>query len=240
MKTFRLRGETANWKNGLRMSAINLATLTEEESSTIPTNLYKSRFYVSVANCVYHVDDTRREIFKGEITDADKKSILAVLKNETPDYLLTLENKVVGYAIVRKRNGERLNEPAYDAETEQKLAIVCEKYAEEEITAAEYANSCEEIIADYIAKVVKPIDGAILLVAEIKPCESKKKETPKKIYRVVQRVTLEVSEEFDAENEYEACEKAHDLKEVVKNYVNEDLLHHWSDWKVSSHEIYAE
>lgn len=167
MKRFKLHGNSANWKNGLRMSAIDLSTLAEVESSPIPNN---TRMFVSVANNVFHVDDTRREIIKGEISNTDKKSILNTLKENTPDFLLTLENKVVGFAELRYRNnGNRVNTPTYDDDAEVELADLQAVYENSEMTDEEYRARREEIVSDFIERVVKPTDGAILLVAEIVP-----------------------------------------------------------------------
>lgn len=171
MKRFKLHGNSANWKNGLRMSAINLSTLAEVESSPIPNN---TRMFVSVANNVFHVDDTRREIIKGEISDTDKKSILNTLKENTPDFLLTLENKVVGFAELRYcGNGNRVNTPTYDDDAEVELADLQAVYENSEITDEEYRARREEIVSDFIERVVKPTDGAILLIAEITPATPK-------------------------------------------------------------------
>jgi hypothetical protein len=152
------------------MSAINLSTLAEVESSPIPTD---TRMYVSVANNVYHVDDTRREIIKGEISDMDKKAILNTLKENTPDFLLTLENKVVGYAMLQYRNGNRVNEPAFDTQTQTLLKCLRSNLEHGLIGLVEFKETKDEIISDFVARVVKPIDGAILLVAEVTPVETK-------------------------------------------------------------------
>lgn len=171
MKRFKLHGNSANWKNGLRMSAINLSTLAEVESSPIPNN---TRMFVSVANNVFHVDDTRREIIKGEISDTDKKSILNTLKENTPDFLLTLENKVVGFAELRYRsNGNRVNTPTYDDDAEVELADLQAVYENSDMSDEEYRARREEIVSDFIERVVKPTDGAILLIAEIVPLAPK-------------------------------------------------------------------
>ena len=152
------------------MSAINLSTLAEVESTPIPTN---ARMYVSVANNVYHVDDTRREIIKGEIADTDKGNILWKIKNDTPDFLLTLENKVVGYAVLLHRNGNRVNTPKFDDETQEELTNLESVYENSDMSDENYRAEKELIISNYVAKVVKPIDGAILLVAEITPLVEK-------------------------------------------------------------------
>ena len=78
MKRFKLSGNTANWNNGLRMSALNLATLTEEVSTPISAD---SCMLVSVANNIFHVNDVRREVISGEIADADKNAILSRIKS---------------------------------------------------------------------------------------------------------------------------------------------------------------
>jgi hypothetical protein len=112
MKTFKLNGRNANWLNGLRMSALNLRTLTEEVSTPIPDD---NRMYVSVANGVVHVDDERREILTHDVSEEDKGAILSAIKGDTPDFLLTLEGKVVGYANLCTPNGNRIADGDTDA-----------------------------------------------------------------------------------------------------------------------------
>lgn len=107
MKRFKLHGKSANWMNGLRMSALNLSTLSEETSTPIPNG---QRMYVNVANNVFHVNDTRREVLNGSLSKEDKDAIISRLQNDTPDFLLTIEDKVVGYAILHDAiSGKRVN-----------------------------------------------------------------------------------------------------------------------------------
>lgn len=167
MKRFKLSGNSANWNNGLRMSALNLATLTEEVSTPIPSD---SRMFVSVANNIFHVDDARREVISGEITDADKNAILSRVKNDTPDFLLTLEDKVVGYACLHYRtNGQRVNEPALDDVSKKELEHLAVCLADGIITDADFESAKEHILEDFAESIVKPIDGAVLLVAKVTP-----------------------------------------------------------------------
>lgn len=171
MKTFRLSGNTANWVKGLSMSALNLATLAEEISTPIPSN---QRMHVSVANNVFHVNDERREILKGELSAKDKDAILDTIKSDTPDFLLTLGDKVVGYATLRFRhNGTRANEPALPEETKEELADLEACYENSEMTDEEYRDEKERIILSYIGTIVMPKDGAILVVADVTPAAPK-------------------------------------------------------------------
>lgn len=160
MKKFKLNGRNANWKNGLRMSALDLHNLEDVETSPIP---HGTRMYVSVANNVFHVKDTRREIVKGNISEGDKSAILNTLKSNTPDFMLTLEDKVVGFASLICPDGTRLCEPAYDHETELELTDLQAVYENSEMTDEDYRAKRKEIISDYVARLVTPVDGAILL-----------------------------------------------------------------------------
>ena len=170
MKRFKLSGNSANWNNGLRMSALNLATLTEEVSTPIPSD---SRMFVSVANNIFHVNDARREVISGEITDADKNAILSRVKNDTPDFLLTLEDKVVGYACLHYRtNGKRVNAPALDEVSKKELEHLAVCLADGIITDADFESAKEHILADFAESIVKPIDGAVLL-AKVTPATPK-------------------------------------------------------------------
>ena len=171
MKRFKLHGNSANWKNGLRMSSLNLSTLTEEVSSPIPAD---SRMFVSVANNVFHVEDTRREIINGELSDEDKNAILSRIKNDTPDFLLTLEDKVVGYACLHyRKDGKRVNAPALDEDAEMQLTCLKSNLAHGLIDVAEFNETKDEILSEFAERVVKPIDGAILLIAEVVPLAPK-------------------------------------------------------------------
>lgn len=165
MKTFRLHGKAANWVNGLRMSALNLATLTEETSSPIPSD---ARMYVSVANGVVHVDDERREILTREISKEDKNIILAQLQNNTPDFLLTLDDKVVGYAIlVSRKSGMRVNEPPLPQEVREELTNLESAYENSaDMTDEEYRDEKRKIILGFIGFIVKPTDTEILVNTE--------------------------------------------------------------------------
>lgn len=227
MKRFKLHGNSANWKNGLRMSAIDLSTLAEVESSPIPNN---TRMFVSVANNVFHVDDTRREIIKGEISDTDKKSILNTLKENTPDFLLTLENKVVGFAELRYRNnGNRVNTPTYDDDAEVELADLQAVYENSEMTDEEYRARREEIVSDFIERVVKPTDGAILLVAEIVPL------VPKHSFKTDGLTDLQRAEVYDFVYDklyeiFDDGEQAGDCADKMINEIVQDI-EETADWE---------
>lgn len=160
MKRFKLSGRNANWKNGLRMSALDLHNLEEVETSPIP---HGTRMYVSVANNVFHVKDTRREIVKGNISEGDKSAILNTLKNNIPDFMLTLEDKVVGFANLICPDGTRLCEPVYDDDAQVELTNLQAVYENSEMTDEDYRAKREEIISDYVSRLVTPVDGAILL-----------------------------------------------------------------------------
>lgn len=102
MKKFKLHGNTAYW-NKLTLSALNLNTLESDATSPIPE---EKRVWVNVVDNLYKVEDTAiREILKGEISDADKDAILTAIRTGSPDFILSLEGKVVGYANYHYRNG---------------------------------------------------------------------------------------------------------------------------------------
>lgn len=102
MKNFKLHGNTAYW-NKLTLSALNLNTLENDATSPIPE---EKRVWVNVVDNLYKVEDTAiREILKGEISDADKDAILTTIRTGNPDFILSLEGKVVGYANYHYRNG---------------------------------------------------------------------------------------------------------------------------------------
>ena len=171
MKRFNLSGNTANWNNGLRMSALNLATLTEEVSTPIPAD---SCMLVSVANNIFHVNDVRREVISGEIADADKNAILSRIKYDTPDFLLTLEDKVVGYACLHyRKDGTRVNEPVLDEVSKGQLDALDYNLAKGLIDETKFNELKETILSEFAERVVKPIDGAILLVANVTPATTK-------------------------------------------------------------------
>lgn len=194
MKRFRLHGKAANWTDGLRMSAINLRTLAEETSTPIPSD---KRMYVSVANNIFHVDDTRREIIKGEVSEGDKDAILTSIKTSTPDFLLTLEDKVVGYANLCGRHGHRAT--ATDT--------------------TENADTEDEPIDIDIDEIVDGATLALLIVPATATTPAHKKTGN---YIVKQTITIEVNEEVTAESEEDAIENASDLLSKVEDFLTEN------------------
>ena len=194
MKRFRLHGKAANWENGLRMSALNLRTLAEETSTPIPSD---KRMYVSVANNIFHVDDTRREIIKGEISDTDKDAILTSIKTSTPDFLLTLEDRVVGYANLCNRHGHRTaTDTTEDADTTE-----------------------DEPIDIDIDEIVDGATLALLIVPATATAPAHKKAGT---YIVKQTITIEVAEEITAESKEDAEENASDLLSKVEDFLAEN------------------
>lgn len=194
MKRFRLHGKAANWDNGLRMSALNLRTLAEETSTPIPSD---KRMYVSVANNIFHVDDTRREIIKGEISDTDKDAILTSIKTSTPDFLLTLEDRVVGYANLCNRHGHRTaTDTTEDADTTEEEPI--------------------DIDIDEI------VDGATLTLLIVPATATAPAHKKTGTYIVKQTITIEVEEEVTAESKEDAVENASDLLSKVEDFLDEN------------------
>ena len=243
MKTFRLSGTTANWEKGLRMTAINLSTLAKEISTTFDS---RNRMYVSVANNIFHVADNRREIIKGEISENDKNNILATLKKNTPDFLLTLDDKVVGYAsLLNRATKQRVNEPTLDAETEHELICLECKYENSDMTEDEYRSEKEEIVSDFFAKFLKPTDGAILIVAELTPrvAETEEKHSFKK-HGLTEVQEQAVCEEicdilhdwgYDGEDASEICDKIAD--DVFQNIVETADWETYADNEINEDDV---
>lgn len=102
MKRFKLRGNTAYW-NGLTLTALNLKTLQEETTSPIPNG---KRMWVIVVNNLKEGVNPK-ETLVGEISQLDKDCIVAKIKTDTPDFLLSLNGKVVGFANLCEKNGMR-------------------------------------------------------------------------------------------------------------------------------------
>lgn len=214
MKRFRLHGKAANWVNGLRMSALNLRTLAEETSTPIPSD---KRMYVSVANNIFHVDDTRREIIKGEVSEGDKDAILTSIKTSTPDFLLTLEDKVVGYANLCGRHGHRTTatDTTEDADTE------------------------EEPIDIDIDEIVDGATLSLLIVPATATTPAHKKTGS---YIVKQTITIEVNEEVTAESGEEAVENASDLPSKVGDFLAENYgdSHYYAAYSTRNYAITTE
>ena len=112
MKRFKLHGNTAYW-NGLKLKSLNLVTLNEEETSPIPNG---KRMYVNVVDNLYRDESARKEVLVGEVSNTDKEYILNKLKTSVPNFLLTLDGKVVGYANLRHRHGTKDVEDTTDTE----------------------------------------------------------------------------------------------------------------------------
>ena len=102
MKAFKLHGNTAYWLRGLSFNALNLNTLENDVTSPIPTD---KRVYVTLVSNVYRVEGTHDEVLKGEISESDKNALLAEIKTNTPDFILSLNDKVIGYANYKLRKG---------------------------------------------------------------------------------------------------------------------------------------
>ena len=102
MKHFKLNGNTAYWKHGLNFEALNLNTLENNITSPIPAG---KRMWVNVVSNLQKTEDEMREVLKGEISESDKSELLSQIKNNTPDFILSLGGKVVGYANLRRRKG---------------------------------------------------------------------------------------------------------------------------------------
>lgn len=102
MKHFKLNGDTAYWKHGLNFDVLNLNTLETDATSPIPSD---KRMWVNVVSNLYKVEGKEREVLKGEISESDKNALLSQIKSNTPDFIISLGDKVVGYANLHHRKG---------------------------------------------------------------------------------------------------------------------------------------
>lgn len=193
MKRFKLHGNTAYW-NGLKLKSLNLSNLKEEETSPIPNG---KRMYVNVVDNLYRDESARKEVLVGEVSDTDKEHILNKLKTSVPNFLLTLDGKVVGYANLHHRHGTKDVEETTDTES-------------------------GETPIDIFGGIV---DGelALLIIPATATEPARKKEEPKEDYYVRQEVTISVYQKVSATNEKEAREKATDLLAKVETFLDENF-----------------
>ena len=73
----------------------------------------------------------------------------------------------------RTKDGKRVNAPALDEDAEMQLTCLKSNLAHGLIDVSEFNETKDEILSEFAERVVKPIDGAILLVAEIVPLAPK-------------------------------------------------------------------
>lgn len=193
MKRFKLHGNTAYW-NGLKLKSLNLSSLKEEETSPIPNG---KRMYVNVVDNLYRDESARKEVLVGEVSDTDKECILDKLNTSVPNFLLTLDGKVVGYANLHHRHGTKDVEETTDTES-------------------------GETPIDIFGGIV---DGelALLIIPATATEPARKKEEPKEDYYVRQEVTISVYQKVSATNEKEAREKATDLLAKVETFLDENF-----------------
>ena len=186
MKRFKLHGNTAFW-NGLKLTALNLATLQEEVTSTIP---FGKRMYVNVVDNLYEVTDPRKEVLQGEVSAEDKEYILNKVKTATPNFLLSLGGKVVGYANLHHRHGYKdaptptpINvEDILDADlailivpataTEPARKKTKEYIVRQEVTLAVYTKVSAESKADACAKAPDLLGKLETFLDENFPCDN--------------------------------------------------------------------
>lgn len=193
MKRFKLHGNTAYW-NGLKLKSLNLSNLKEEETSPIPNG---KRMYVNVVDNLYRDESARKEVLVGEVSDTDKEYILNKLKTSVPNFLLTLDGKVVGYANLHHRHGTKDVEETTDTES-------------------------GETPIDIFGGIV---DGelALLIIPATATTPARKKEEPKEDYYVRQEVTISVYQKVSATSKEEATEKATDLLSKVETFLDENF-----------------
>ena len=189
MKRFKLHGNTAYW-NGLKLKSLNLVTLKEEETSPIPNG---KRMYVNVVDNLYRDEIARKEVLAGEVSDTDKEYILNKLKTSVPNFLLTLDVKVVGYANLHHRHGTKDVEDTTDTEP-----------------------------IDIFGGIVDG-DRSLLIVPATDTTPARKKEETEKEYYVLQEVTISVSQKVSATSEEEALENATNLLAKVEDFLDKNF-----------------
>lgn len=187
MKRFKLHGNTAYW-NGLKLKSLNLVTLKEEETSPIPNG---KRMYVNVVDNLYRDEIARKEVLAGEVSDTDKEYILNKLKTSVPNFLLTLDGKVVGYANLHHRHGTKDVEDTTDTEP-----------------------------IDIFGGIVDG-DLSLLIVPATDTAPARKKEEPKKDYYVRQEVTISVCQKVSATSEEaESLKDSRDLFIRIEDFLD--------------------
>ena len=187
MKRFKLHGNTAYW-NGLKLKSLNLVTLKEEETSPIPNG---KRMYVNVVDNLYRDEIARKEVLAGEVSDTDKDYILNKLKTSVPNFLLTLDGKVVGYANLHHRHGTKDVEDTTDTEP-----------------------------IDIFGGIVDG-DLSLLIVPATDTAPARKKEEPKKDYYVRQEVTISVCQKVSATSEEaESLKDSRDLFIRIEDFLD--------------------
>ena len=194
MKRFKLHGNTAYW-NGLKLKSLNLVTLKEEETSPIPNG---KRMYVNVVDNLYRDEIARKEVLAGEVSDTDKEYILNKLKTSVPNFLLTLDGKVVGYANLHHRHGTQDVEDTTDTEPIDIFGGIVD--------------------GDLSLLIVPATDTTPARKKE----ETEKEETEKEYY-VLQEVTISVSQKVSATSEEEALENATNLLAKVEDFLDKNF-----------------
>ena len=189
MKRFKLHGNTAYW-NGLKLKSLNLVTLNEEETSPIPNG---KRMYVNVVDNLYRDESARKEVLVGEVSNTDKDYILNKLKTSVPNFLLTLDGKVVGYANLHHRHGTKDVEDTTDTEPIDIFSIFDDDF---------------NISAD---------------IATLAKLRRELQEPKKEDYYVRQEVTISVYQRVSAASKEEALENATDLLAKVEDFLDENF-----------------
>ena len=200
MKRFKLHGNTAYW-NGLKLKSLNLVTLKEEETSPIPNG---KRMYVNVVSNLYRDEIARKEVLAGEVSDTDKEYILNKLKTSVPNFLLTLDGKVVGYANLHRCHGTKEVEDTTDTESGENPIDIF-----------------GGIVDDDLSLLIVPATDT---TPARKKEETKKEETEKEYY-VLQEVTISVSQKVSATSEEEA-ESLKDTKDLfirIEDFLDENF-----------------
>lgn len=198
MKRFKLHGNTAYW-NGLKLKSLNLVTLKEEETSPIPNG---KRMYVNVVSNLYRDEIARKEVLAGEVSDTDKEYILNKLKTSVPNFLLTLDGKVVGYANLHRCHGTKEVEETTNTESGENPIDIF-----------------GGIVDDDLSLLIVPATDT---TPARKKEETEKEETEKEYY-VLQEVTISVSQKVSATSEEEALENATNLLAKVEDFLGKNF-----------------
>ena len=133
----------------------------------------------------------------GEVSDTDKNYILNKLKTSVPNFLLTLDGKVVGYANLHHRYGTKKVKDTTDTKS-------------------------GETPIDIFSGIVDG-DLSLLIVPATDTTPARKKEEPEKEYYVLQELTISVSQKVSATSEEEALENATDLLAKVEDFLDKNF-----------------
>ena len=144
---------------------------------------------------LYRDQIARKEALAGEASATDKEHILNKLKTSVPNFLLTLDGKVVGYANLHHCHGTKDLEDTTDTKS-------------------------GEAPIDIFGGIVDG-DLSLLIVPATDTAPARKKEEPKKDYYVRQEVTISVCQKVSATSEEaEALKDSRDLFIRIEDFLD--------------------